>query len=333
MRDRKPNFSPRLYGRYILLAALFFLFFYAIFKIVANNRWDGNRRFTVLFHNLPKKDGSLDTANIGMLSVEPRGERAAYFYIPFNTFLDVPFGYKNYLAASVYGLGELDEKRKGAELLARSLETTFAVAVDSYMIASNDFFLQFPESYENLKKIKSSIPFFGGVIFFPKIKIMTNLSFLDRFRLWNTIRKLRLDQIEYINLENNKSLREESLPDGTKVKMVDKDMFDFTVGDNFFDSFVRKEQISIEIVNAADEERLATEVSRVIKLLGGNVISRLTAKNTQSASCTLYFANPKAKSGIIVERLKKHYRCQISNESIDTARSDIKVILGKDFVK
>jgi hypothetical protein len=134
-------------------------------------------------------------------------------------------------------------------------------------------------------------------------------------------------------LERNKALHEENLPDGTKVKIVDKDIFDFTAEDNFFDSLIRKEQVSLEIINAADEERLATDVSRVIKLLGGNVISRSTAKNTQSASCTLYFSNPKAKSSIITEKLKKLYHCQISDESVDSAQSDIKVVLGKDFVK
>ena len=94
--------------------------------------WDGQRRFTVVFQEYSVSPNP--ESYVYVFSIEPRLNRAIFLPIPGNVLLEAPYGYKTYPASSIFLLGELDNKRGGGKLLAKSIEGTLGIFVDGYYI-------------------------------------------------------------------------------------------------------------------------------------------------------------------------------------------------------
>ncbi len=325
----------RLFIYFLLCLSLILVW---IIRQTSSSSWDGKRRFTVVVQNIAEDLNS--DLPVAVFSIEPRESRAIFLLIPGNTMLDVPYGYQTYIASSVYKLGELDGKRGGGLLLAKSTETTLGILIDGYLVFSNKDFFSLPKNIDELRKIKKNYFSFSGFFsFFTKIfsqreKIKSNITFIDKFRLWNEIRKLRPDQINYQNLENSNICEEKQLPDQTLVKVISKELFDGLAADNFQDTVVRSENISLEVVNAANQEKLASDFGRVLSHLGAKVILHSTSSENISEACILIFSDKRVKSSRIFYQLTKSYNCLAKeNSQLNFGQADIKIILGEKFVR
>lgn len=321
-------------GRYIILALIFILLSISAFKLWQKRLWDGESRFTI----------ALNADPITVFSIEPTTHKAILLTIPSNTIFDVPYGYGEYLASSIFRLGQLDNKRGGGVLFSQSVENSLGIMVDGYISFKEGTF-SFPfKTTQDIKDAKNKyfsyikLPaIFWGALNLTK-SYETNLPFLDLVALFFKIKSLRGDQIKLINIGETSVLADRKLLDGTEVKMIDNEIFDFALNDNFQDISIRKEFVTFEVVNATDKDKLATQIARVLKNLGVNVISKTTAPKTESYSCKLKIFSKKASESLVVRKMVDHYHCQVedsssTSEAGETNTVDVRLFLGVGFIQ
>lgn len=296
-----------------------------------NTAWDKKSRFSLLLET-PDSD-------LLLLSVEPSQEKAVFLLIPANTQMDLPYGYKTYPASSIYRLGELDKTRGGGILFKKSIETTLGVKIDGFIIFSDSSLLKWPKSRTELAAFKkSAFSYFSGFNFFLQFvggNVTSDLNFSQKLAFFNSVRRLRSDQIQFSDLGEGILGKDIILPDQSKVIRIDPEAFDFHLGNNFQDFRLRTEEITLEVVNASGLERIASQFARVLNHLGSNVIAKTTAKENIKEVCTLYFLNEKSAQSLITEILKKDYACEENNNKVREFQSaaDIIIILGEEFIK
>jgi len=97
--------------------------------------------------------------------------------------------------------------------------------------------------------------------------------------------------------------------------------------DTFKDPILINEQQSIEVVNGTGQEGLAGQVSLLLKNTGGNVVSLGTA---QESSKTVLYASQNSHT---LTRISHILGISPEIDPDFASISDIKIILGKDFVK
>ncbi len=298
--------------------------------------WNGTNRVSFVLESWSGKDPS--DVRLAVFSYDPKLTRALFLIIPENTMLDVPFGYETYQASSVYKLGELDKKRGGGRLLDKSIENTFGIVLDGFYVFNDNTFSKLPQSNTEVIELKKKYFSWGGLFsglinLFNHQSTDTNFSFLDKLHLWNTIRQLRLDQIAVYDLDDMHLLTDTPLPDKSIVKIADKDLYDAFFDGYFYDSSVRSEKITLEVVNATDQERVASQFARLMEGIGANVIIKSTSDKVEDYNCRLYLNAEKLKHSPIVAKLMTVYKCQIASENDNSSlHADIKVILGKGYL-
>ncbi|MCL4338175.1 LytR C-terminal domain-containing protein [Patescibacteria group bacterium] len=296
------------------------------------NKWDGSNRLTVVLNSDP----------MAVFTIDPVKRQAYIAVIPEETMLYVPYGYGEYKASSVYKLGELDKKRPAGVLLERSVENSFDILIDGY-IATKGVSFPFPiKSSKDIAAYKSKyfsflkLPGIALGVFTGANTLDTNLTKMDLMRLYLSIASLRSDQIRLVNLGDRSVLRDDKLPDGTSVKVIDTDILASVIQDNFQDQAIRTENVTLEIVNASGQNQLAGQFGKILRNIGANVLVTTTAQNDVSFACVIYFTKDSLKTSYIVTKLKKRYGCKISeigNSSDMSNQTDIQVVLGEDFVK
>lgn len=325
-----------------VLKAILWIFFLLIFTVLTKpfwqkNIWNGTNRVSLVLESWSAKDPS--DVRLAVFSYDPMQTRALYLTIPENTMLDVPFGYETFQASSVYKLGELDRKRGGGRLLDKSIQNTFGIVLDGFYVFDVNAFSKLPQNQSEVIELKKKYFSWSGLLtgmgsLFNNQSIDTNISFTDKLHLWNTLRRLRLDQIAVYNPDKMGLLTDIKLPDNTTVKIVDKDLYDAFFDEYFYDSPVRAEKITIEIVNATSQERVASQFSRLMEGLGANVIIKSTADKEEDYNCMLYLNAEKLKRSSIVSKLMTIYKCNIGSDNDNTlVQADLKVILGKGYLQ
>ena len=328
--------------RFRVLKVILWIFFllslsFLIKTILQKNIWNGTNRVSLVLESWTAKDPN--DIRLAVFSYDSKLNQALYLIIPENTMLDVPFGYETFQAASVYKLGELDRKRGGGRLLDKSIENTFGIVLDGFYVFDVSAYSKLPQTNTEVIELKKKYFSLRGLFtslinLFNNQSIDTNLSFMDKLHLWNTLRRLRLDQIAVYDPDKMGLLADTKLPDNTTVKIVDKDLYDAFFDEYFYDSPVRSEKITIEVVNATNQERVASQFSRLMEGIGANVIIKSTADKVEDYNCRLYLNAEKLKRSSIVAKLMAIYKCNIESGNDNTsAHADIKVILGKGYLQ
>lgn len=321
--------SRRKSAAIFFLAAIFLLLITAIFLVWKGRLWREAGRFTFVLNGDP----------LTVVSLEPNTHQAAVLTIPANTFLEVPFGYGDYKASSIFRLGKLENKHRSGFLLTRSVENSLGIMIDGYVSPKegmSKFSINSSEDIKNIKKNYFSYTSLPGVILkFLKegSQYETNLTLADLYRIWQEIKNLRSDKIKLINMSESTALTDNKLADQTTVKIIDNDIFDFVIGNDFEDIIIRFENVSLEVVNATDVDKLATQVGRVLKNLGANVIAKTTSEQTEKFSCLVKVFNK--RNGILIKRLVNHYQCKMEDGTNmkEASSVDIKLLLGEGFIK
>lgn len=327
MRRKKKLSSWKLYALTVI-GFLLTLVIVLSFRAILAGVWDGKSRFTVIVNSDP----------LLLFSVEPNTSEAALLIIPANTILDVPYSYNTYPATSVFALGNLDLQKGGGKLLSKSIENTFGVMVDGFVAWKEDLKPSASKETEELLKLKKNyFSVYGLPSLFLKFlnvdkKMVKNISFIDLMRLWTAMRNTRNDRITILNLENNNVLSKEKLPDGSLVRILNKELFDQSIAINFQDRQVRLQNLSIEVVNASGKEKIAGQFSRVLQNLGANVVVKSTSPTDENFNCRVYVTSKIPLSDIIFHKLEKYFKCTLIKTE-DRGVSDVKVVLGKEFVK
>lgn len=328
MKRKKQKIDLLRTCRIIFTAAIFLAVLFFVISTIRESAWDGTRRFTVV----------VDADPLLLFSIEPISHQAVLVIIPANALIDVPFGYSTYPARAVFRLGTLDPKRGGGKLLSKGIENTFGVAVDGFFASKNENRFMFPSQSEKLLSLKKS--YFSLLSVLPDLvnfqvlskNLVTNLSAADIAKLWIAVHDLRSDQIAIINLDQSSVATNEKLPDGTLAKVINQDMVDQMVSSDFQDQLVRLQNVSVEVVNATDVGKVASQFSRILQNMGANVIMKSTATQAEQFNCKIFVARKDLMSSIIIDRLTKFYNCATGSGQ-NSSVADIKVVLGEEFIQ
>jgi hypothetical protein len=318
------------YFQFLIVLFAFLLFVITwIVRGINSSRWDGNGRYTVVLNSKP----------IGIFSIEPQKRKVVFTQIREEAMVDVPYGYSTYPASSIFKLGELDGKRGGGKLLSKSMEYTMGIAVNGFFSIGNDRFPLEINSQTDIEKVKDKyFTLSGGLtiltsLIFNKTNYKSDIPLVDIWKVWTAIKKTRSDQIYYLNLDNKNIYDEDKLPDGTVVSLIDKNRLDAALADYFEDSKIRNENVTIEIVNATNKERLASQFTRILTKIGANVLVKSNNPEIRQKACIIEISDIKLKDIIIIKRLKEMYSCQLIDKLIDKGQAEIKITIGEDFNK
>lgn len=324
----------------LLVFSLLFILgaiFLAVLRSVSS-AWDGQNRLTIIIQISGDTQKTQQTS-LALFTLDPQTKRALFLSIPPHTLLSVPYGFGSYPASSVYLLGELDDKKRGGELLGGSIERTIGVTVDSYMLIDDQVLRELPTSNDEVLKLKKQFFSFRGLFrMIPFItgktkSIVTPLNVIDRWRLFWAVKRLRADQVTYIDATKLELLENEKRPDGSIVQVFRPDLFDLLLSDSFTDHTIRSLALTISIVNASGQALLAATLERILTHLGVNVISKSTAKEILSDRCLIRFTQRSKNESYLVAKLSRRWGCKLEEGKVGAMQSDIEITLGEAFVR
>ena len=263
-------------------------------------------------------------------SLSPEEKSLTIVKIPQETYVEATRGFGTYKIESVYPLGELE--KKGGELLAETTQEFLGIPVEAHIkIISNFEFRNSKLDEEGFIDLKRQIASWGvllkprKVFQFLKEDLKTNLGYWDIIKTWFSFKKVNIGKIFFIDLGEQRVFSEFSLADGGKGKKGDPLLVDDVLQEFFFESEIRKEEVSIEILNGTDHSGLAQKAARIVSNIGGKVI-RVGDNEEKVKKCQLKAGKQMFKSFTFL-KIKKIFDCQV----LEKEGLDLIVIIGDDY--
>lgn len=248
-------------------------------------------------------------------SFNPKDGEEITISIPGNTYIEVPRGFGFYPASSIFNLGEID--KKGGKLLSDSIQDFLGVPVDGWI---NTQHLTLNTQHSN-----DILDFLGEIRNYGRLE--TNLSPFEILRLFLLTRNIRENKTDFIDLGENGCLSDFILADGTKVLKGEESCLDFLVKENLFEEEIRRENLSIKIVNTTDVAGLGAKGARIIENIGGRVLRVETGKEDRDK--TEILAEKKLRGSQTVKRLTKVLEAKVVEGRVEDF--DLVIFLGKDY--
>jgi len=253
-----------------------------------------------------------------IVSIEPtRGELLA-LNIPDMTLLETIHGHGPYRIEAIDALGKLTNE--GGSLYKGSIQESFALPVDGYlktykMCEGRIYQLReclVANLWENLRKNKD-----------------TDIGKLSLFRLWWTIRNLSDLKIKVIDLYDSGVLTETTLADGALAYQLDPVEVDRFVKNLFEEDPIRKESLSVAVLNGTDSQGLAGTAARLIDNVGAHLV-RVGDTESQFEKCLIKASLP-LRGSATVRRLVESFGCDWQQMLLSEERADVVLILGNDY--
>lgn len=271
---------------------------------------------------------------ISLISYQPKSNSLAVIKIPNETYLNVPLNYGRWSARSIYSLGQSDDIQSGANLLKLTMESTFAVPIDGYLLFDDQTQID-----KILDDIRSSP--FGFLNYLPGSK--TDLSLWEYLRLIWELKNVRFDRITNIDLSQNESTNWVVLPDGRRVLEVDQRSLDKNTAALILDEEIEQENVNLVILNSTKHQGLAEKAARMISNLGGRVVEIGTIEESLSETLVIgdkssytfnrlesFFAPRCLKKNILVMVLGSSCDSEVK-QFIQAQQSQITIVLGEDY--
>ncbi len=284
--------------------------------------------------------------DIYLLSLNPQSDQLTIFKVPSEAYVNASFGFGSWPIRSIYGLGQGENPPMGAKLLETTLSSVLGVSVDGYLILPDDK----AGNLENLTvKIKQNPLTFMGLL----RKSKTDLSLSEYWNFWWSLKKVRTDKIETVDLGDSGIAKTNVLADGSKVYSLDQYKLDAVIQKQLEDLNLRKESLSVGVFNATDHQGLAEKAARIVTNMGGRVIftTNLSTSLENSFVVERHQAN-KGKLSYTTSRLTKIFTssacskggsifsfksqgkepvCSPKDLTLSPSTADVNIILGEDY--
>jgi hypothetical protein len=269
--------------------------------------WDGQSRINFV----------LSADQVGVVSLEP-DKNMTIFLLPDNLYLDVPHGFGQYRVGAVYELGELE--KKGGELLMETIQSYLGLPIDGYIRMANGEW-----------RIANGKKFILNCLLLSLLrKGKTSFNHWDILRLGWQINKLRVDRIDLFDLVQTSILSEAKLADGSVILETEFFRLDEVAGQCCYDSKVRNEALSIEVLNATDFPGLANQFTRLVTNVGGTVVAIGNSSIKYQVSSIKYQKKELVKS-YTLQKLEKILGVKAEVGERGESRADLLIIIGEDY--
>lgn len=151
---------------------------------------------------------------------------------------------------------------------------------------------------------------------------------LLRLRWALTLRSIRPDAVNRIDLRSLGVYRLVILPDGTGVQMFDTNRFDAVIGATLEVDSIRREGLRVRVVNTTDVAGLGNRAARIVGHAGMAVVVVENEVPAQKA-CTLT-AKKSLWSSQSVSFIKTFFTCSVVTGSEDE-RAELTLRLGQEY--
>lgn len=232
---------------------------FSAIKIVSSSIWDGKSRISFVFQ---RSDSQGASGSVYLASYLPVGKRLVVFSFPGAAKIEVAGDYGRWRIGSVYPLGVLEDKE--GRLLTSSISSLLGAVVEGWIVVDNEIKMNSDNSRQILQK--AILTSFGKRGF-------TNFSLWDRFRLFRALSSVRGHHVDWLDMGKAGVLREEEEPDGSLILVAVPELMDKLSQEYLFYSQVVEEGVSVAVLNATGRSGLGTSVSRLIRNIGGDVVS------------------------------------------------------------
>ena len=288
--------------------------------------WKKQERVNIVINSNP----------IVVLSLHPAEKRLYVLPIPQNTYVEVSHGYGSYRLGAVYELGSIEKKDT---LFVETVEEFLGIPIDGWITFTQ---AQGRKTELSQEEIQNTMLRFGTLSTFIQSKgftslsslhVMTNLTLFDRVRLWFEVRQLRSDQIRFGSLKDQMIISDLVLADGSIAFSADPSRVEVVVQELFQDEQIRKENLSVRILNGTGKPGLSQRYARFVSNLGAHVVEIGNAERSDVEKTYIITTKPKIKDAYTTERLAKLLNSSIMEEISDKGLSDIVIIIGADYWK
>jgi len=217
--------------------------------------------------------------------------RLVLLKIPGSTLVQAGFGYGDYQLKNIYKLGKLEGY--GGKVLSRATGGLLGVNALGFVVDRD-----------------------------------SNLTWWDKLRVF-WFEKILVKKKSIFDLAEHEAFTQEETG-GEAVFRVSQILIDEFINKQIFDERLINESLSIGVLNASGEEGIAKNVSRMISNAGGEI--RLVSNTDEQNSSRILVANKKIENSFIIKFLKNLALInQVEITDIDEYRSDIVLIIGKDY--
>jgi hypothetical protein len=291
---------------WVVLLLLIAGFGWKMYRAWRDRTWTSGGRITVV----------VASENPRVYSFSPQDESIIYFDIPKDTQFEVAGNYGEWLAGSLWALGEQEKKR--GMILQDSVQTNLGIPVDAWVDSRGEGIFE--------ARSLSVIP-----ALFKALKtetLSTNLTFFDRLSLvWGIGRVGQLSRRE-LNLTREGALDKTVLSDGVPGYVVSPEKTTLVL-DVLRDERVFLEAVTLKITNASGSTGQAAQVSRIVSVLGLRVISVETEKVGYSGVCLVRGTGEHIKT-MAASRLVQVFGCSLEEGDPDGPVS-LELIIGSGF--
>jgi hypothetical protein len=302
----------RLVAIVILLSALL-----VGYRVYTYRIWKGSDRITFALQ-VVRPSSSNEVYVVSYLSSK---EKLAVVSFPEGMKIEAVGGFGSWRIESLYPLGEMEDK--GGELLQRSLSEFFGVSVDGWVVTDS---VDSKIDESNVRKVLRQI--FGFSLIG---KSKTNFGIWDLVRLWKAVSTVQLHNLKWVNLKNAGAVSEETLPDGSRSYIADLELLNQLSQDLFSYPEIVEEELTIAVLNATDHRGLGADVARIIRNIGGEVVTVSDSSRKQD-KLSIITADEEVLKSLTAKSLAKTFlieRILIGDTS--QQRADILVVVGEDY--
>ena len=311
---RAPLHIPTLW--WVPVTIFLFSLFCAIFLVAKQSTWDTDLQQSFVI--ISGQEGSAQQS-VTLVTLKGKEESVSVLPVPDDVMIEAIDGYGRYRASALEGLRVLE--KKSSELLTQSLAFQFGIHTTDVIWIPNS-----PSSRENRAWIQDV----GKRTAF--LQAQSTLGVVDRLKLYLYISKIPKEKWSIVNLNSSDMVKKNEAGIGSEL---DISVFDPMASDVFADLALRQGLQTVAIVNASQEQKVATKVGRALSTMGMDVIS-VTSISESKEKTQLLVADTsafKSRSTQVMKSLFELTNGQVIQDAQTTLqyRADLVLIVGKDW--
>ncbi len=246
-------------------------------------------------------------------------DHATILTVPPDTTVPAVMGYGQYRLEAIEELDRIDQR--GGTLIMQSTANAFGVPVLWYAASETTE----DEPLEALRSVFS----WGSVPARIMGRIRTTVPLVRWISMVSAVQSMSADAVE--TSDASRALTETELPDGSRIRKLDENRFDYATNQAFIDTEIRTEGMSVAVYNTTGVPGVGERAARIMSRIGlqpvyvGNSPEKAKRCRVRATA-----ANLKSNSAIF---LREYFRCDGVTRDTGEADTvaDLIIELGTDY--